>query len=506
MPASCNKRRIGWRTPNYRIYYGYTVLRAGKSAIATTLNNEFSRMRLCTKVVAKRDFADRRDPRCIWRTLASNLASLHVGLKGSIMETLSDKSYYSQTASVEDQFRDLIAKAMRNQQFLSVVVVFDALDECFTEDNEHWRALLKTVAGWADLPKSFRLVITSRDIPDIRGALAEISHPISLTTGKDASTDAKSDTQLFFGEKFKEMLKDIEGVTLHTDWLDEKVIRRLTEYAAGSFIWAKMVVEWVKIDPVHRRLDDILNGNEVSNAGDVDILYGRMLFDVLGPLHEKERKVSRFIIATIVLAKDPVRKSDLVELLSSKQLSVDETRRSVGNVVDELRSIISMDDDQRLRIPHKSFSDFLLDHDRSLAAMGCFVPKDQELPSYLIDRGECSANIAIACMRFLNDSLTFNACGISTSHRLNDEIPELDELISKNISTALIYACRFWAMHLRDSFLDERLLLAVQPLLKTLLHEKVLYWLEVLSLVKAVPSAEESLLSAADVLEVRGLL
>ncbi len=54
-----------------------------------------------------------------------NLAGLHVGLKGSIMESLSDKSNYSQTASVEDQFRDLIAKAIRDQQFLSVVVVFD---------------------------------------------------------------------------------------------------------------------------------------------------------------------------------------------------------------------------------------------------------------------------------------------------------------------------------------------------------------------------------------------
>jgi len=118
------------------------------------------------------------------------------------MEALSDRSRYSQTASIEERFRDLVVNAMYDQRCLSVVVVIDALDECFTEDNEEWRALLKTVASWANLPMSFRLVVTSRDIPDIRSALEEISYPINLTTGKEASIEAKSDTQLFFQIKF----------------------------------------------------------------------------------------------------------------------------------------------------------------------------------------------------------------------------------------------------------------------------------------------------------------
>ncbi len=58
------------------------------------------------------------------------------------METLSESSLYSQTASVGDQFRDLV-KAMQDQHSLSVVVVIDALDECFAEYNEHWRTLLE---------------------------------------------------------------------------------------------------------------------------------------------------------------------------------------------------------------------------------------------------------------------------------------------------------------------------------------------------------------------------
>ncbi len=475
---------------------------AGKSAIATTLIRQFSDERLCAKFSAKRDIADRRDPKRVWRTLAFNLAGSHVGLKGTIMEALSTSSRYSETASIEEQFRDLVVNAMKDQQCLSAVVVIDALDECFTEDNEDWRALLQTIASWADLPRSFRLVVTSRNIPDIRSALAEVSHPISLTTGMEASIDAKSDTQLFFRTRFAEMQKDKKDMP--SDWPGEDVIQRLTEFAAGSFIWAKMVVEMVKLEPVGRRLENILDG--LGSIGNIDDLYGEMLIGALGQLHEKERNRSRSILAAIVLAKDPLRTSDLVDLLSSRDLSADETRRSVENVVEELSSIISMDDNQLLRIPHKSFSDFLLDHDRSSAAMKRLVPAGREIRSYLIDRREDSANIAIACLTLMNSMLMFNMCEIKNSHWLNDDIPELEALISKNISTALIYACRFWAEHLKDSPRNELHLCAVQPLLKVLLYEMVLYWLEVLSLVKDVSFVKELLPAAAEFLEVRVLL
>ncbi len=153
---------------------------------------------------------------------------------------------------------------------------------------------------------------------------------------------------------------------------------------------------------------------------------------------------------------------------------MDETRRSVESAVDQLSCVISVDEKHVLRIPHKSFSDFLLNHDRSSKAMRLFVLKDEECLSYLINREADSATMAIVCLRLMNSSLTFNICGIKTSHRLNEDIPELDVLISKNISTALTYACRFWAEHLRNFPRDDHHLRVVLPLLKTLLREKFL--------------------------------
>ncbi len=166
-----------------------------------------------------------------------------------------------------------------------------------------------------------------------------------------------------------------------------------------------------------------------------------------------------------------------------------------------------MDNDQLLQIPHKSFSNFLVDHDRSLAAMRDVMTSvgSGDLRSYVIDH-EDSANLAIACLCLMNSTLKFNACRIPTSHCLNDEIPQLESLLSDNISPALVYACRFWAEHLKGASRDDvQLRAAAQPLLKTLLHEKVLYWLEILSLAKSIPLAEKSLQVAAEYLRVRRL-
>ncbi len=482
---------------------------AGKSAIATTLVRDFSGMLLCAKFSAKRDIADRGDPKRVWRTLAYSLAGLHIGLKGSIMQALIDieRSHNSQITSVADQFRDLIVKTMQDQRYLSVVVVIDALDECFTEKNEDWRVLLQTIAGWTNLPWSFRLVVTSRDIPDIRSVLAKVSYPISITTGNETSIEAKSDIRLFFQRKFAIVAKDFTDMSL--DWPGKEVVQKLTEYAAGSFIWAKMVVELVgKLGPqAVDRIEDILGGIELGSVELLYNLYAKMLFDVFAQLDEKERSTSRSVLAAIVLAKDPLRKGDLVDLLSSIDSPVDVTRRSVEDTLDQLSCIISVDDNQLLRIPHKSFSDFFLDHRRSSTAMRHFVPEDQKRCSYLINHEGDSATMAIKCLHLMTSSLTFNACSIKTSHCLNDDIPDLAALISENISTALIYSCRFWAVHFRDfPRSDGRLRAVIQPLLRMLLCEKVLYWLEILSLAGAVLSAGESLQSAAEYLKVCLLL
>ncbi len=117
------------------------------------------------------------------------------------------------------------------------------------------------------------------------------------------------------------MQKDTKDIP--SEWPGEDVIQRLVEFAAGSFIWAKMVVEMVKLDPVDRRLENILGG--LGSIGNVDDLYGKMLFGALGHTAREGANRSRSILAAMVLAKNPLRTNDLVDLLSSADSSTDET-------------------------------------------------------------------------------------------------------------------------------------------------------------------------------------
>lgn len=50
------------------------------------------------------------------------------------MEVLLEESHYAKTASIQRQFSDLIVGVLQDQQCLSIVVIIDALDECFSED------------------------------------------------------------------------------------------------------------------------------------------------------------------------------------------------------------------------------------------------------------------------------------------------------------------------------------------------------------------------------------
>jgi hypothetical protein len=93
----------------------------------------------------------------------------------------------------------------------------------------------------------------------------------------------------------------------------------------------------------------------------------------------------------------------------------------------------------------------------------------------------------------MSDGLKFNICHIGTSHLLNDEVPELPSHIVHAITGALSYACRFWWLHLSEISHVDRDQYTLLLDIKTFLHDRFLYWLEVLSLIKEVPSAVKAL-------------
>jgi len=131
-----------------------------------------------------------------------------------------------------------------------------------------------------------------------------------------------------------------------------------------------------------------------------------------------------------------------------------------------------------IRPLHASFFDFLTDQKRSTE-------------TYYIDPLQQNRNLTLSSLRVMKSGLRFNIAGLETSHCRNADVHDLATRIETTILPQLSYGCRFWADHLGAIAYDTDILKEV----KDFLHRRLLYWLEVLSLIKKVNMASRMLLT-----------
>jgi len=127
-----------------------------------------------------------------------------------------------------------------------------------------------------------------------------------------------------------------------------------------------------------------------------------------------------------------------------------------------------------VRVLHVSFFDFLTDESRS--------------KSYYVDVSQQNWSLALSTFRVMKRELRFNICGLETSHFRNTVVPDFTKRVENTIRS---YGCRFWADHLIATPYDTTMLYE----LRDFFHHSLLYWLEVLSLIKNINIASRMLLS-----------
>ncbi len=124
-----------------------------------------------------------------------------------------------------DQFKTMIKgpleTAFNETRFLPhkadcplVVIVIDALDECHSVDDDSWPSLLESLTCWSRLDGVFKLVITSRDLPDIHTALGKVSHRMNLTTGDVVSEESKRGRRDIFSRHVRRNKENLSNVSI----------------------------------------------------------------------------------------------------------------------------------------------------------------------------------------------------------------------------------------------------------------------------------------------------
>jgi hypothetical protein len=448
---------------------------AGKSAIASTvvsqlLDKNSKHQHLSSAFWFKRGDALLGDPASLWRTIAFGLACHDPTIKQNIVDTLEQQDL--ETAGVEDHFKHLVESSLSKcPPSQLVVIVLDALDECGSSASR--KHLLCTLQRWAELSKNCKLLVTSRAESDIKRCFATGAQHIELKTGTLVNKETSEDVFRFLTSEFAR-IADGYG-SLPPKWPGEAIIKLLTDKAAGLFIWATTVARFMEDGSPIGQLSVILDGG--LGLGDIDALYTTILKNAFKGHGVDSAKA---VLGTIVLSKIPLNEHEIQGLLG-------EASDIIEFVLQRAQPIIMRDASHGIRITHQLLADFLCDPKRSR--------------QFYIDPQTLNERLGLSCLQIMNSGLEFNICKLETSHLPNDKVADLDKKIQENIPACLIYACQFWADHLNDGLKEHpntELIKGVQHLL----YIHLLHWLEVLSVVRALPIAPHALKAAYELVKV----
>ena len=331
------------------------------------------------------------------------------------------------------------------------------------------------------LPTSFKLFVTSWDEHDICQSLQNIGQHIGLPTGELVEPKGSNDISLFFRFQFAEIT--MSYLALPDSWPGEATIEHLTECSAGLFIWAQTVMKFMLDGGPEDQLALILNGDD--KQADINSLYITILEHSFHKVNHHVLDTFQIVFGAVILAKSPLCREDLKCLLGSAPEVT-----SVDFILNKLSSVISTGEiDRLLRISHQSFANFLTDPER--------CPK-----SFVINPKKQNLHLAQLCVCTMINGLSFNICQLETSYLFNDEVPDLSSRIQAAIPPQVAYLCRFWGQHLQgtSNINPEANILFVD--IKFFLHNHILYWLEVLSLIREVSVAIPTLISVAQWIQV----
>ncbi|KZP15975.1 hypothetical protein FIBSPDRAFT_832257 [Athelia psychrophila] len=447
----------------------------GKSTLATTIAEYFRGLqRRGAFLFFDRNTPIESSPSRVICTLAYQLAEHDEGVRSAVSAAI-ERDPQLATAPLITQFKSLLCEplsAASTRVAGPIIIVIDALDEC--GDTKSRRLLLNLLSSpdFAKLPSQFRFLITSRSEHDIKGALHACEHVNTV----DYSKASNKDMMLYIKHEMKEICTRRRHIDeLPADWPGETEIRRLVQYADGFFIWAATTMKLL-FDvhaPVKWLADFLRHDHQVITLHD---LYKTALLSVCEWKAGETTDTYRRILGIIIVGQVPLTDVAITNLLSLGQDSGSACRTALRR----LGCVIQWSEGQSARTLHKSFPDYLTDQSACSSE------------PWFVDVKEHQHALTLACLRVMNDGLHFNMGNLKTSHIPNADIPDLSTHIKAVIPQSLLYSCRFWDYHLRQTVPGDT---SILPLMLQFFELEFLYWLEVLSLSGEMSRASPMLVS-----------
>jgi len=464
----------------------------GKSAIAHTIANWFDERGgpgACFCFDRTRE-AERRHER-IFTTIARDLADRDPIMRRTLARAVLDDNELRHTKDITRQWKKFILGPVDASQAIDapVLMVIDALDE--TGDERSREEILRMLAGNLDpfsseitkLPTNLRILVTSRPLNDIRDALNTASHVrhVSVDDTSHVSTEsAEHDIELYICTK-------LEG---SRSAFNDGHFKELAQKSDGLFEWARLACEHIRgqnrvgVSPM-KRFKDLVAGSSERGTLLLDEMYRGILAEIM-PEDDEAIAAFRSVMGQIIASFEPLS----ISALNTMRLHFpcgDGSYR-VEQVIGPMGSLVTgtADSQTPVRPLHASFYDFLTDKSRS--------------NEFYVDTSLVKGGLAFASMGVMEHGLCFNICSLESSYLPNSAVLDLSERVRQFIPAQLSYSCRFWAMHVRATSFDSLLAKEVQAFFD---GERLLFWLEALSLMENLGSSVGALSCISDWLMVR---
>jgi hypothetical protein len=443
---------------------------------------------------SRTDAVDRRSAAAVIPTLVYQLALKYGPFYSRLCDAIKSEPDVSQK-KLQVQADVLLSDAFTNVPcpFLRpLVIVIDALDECGMQQGTEGSNLIPVLLrALQKLPFHVKIFITSR--PD--SAIENMFNYDNLrdkAAGLALHRDVKDsivrdDIGRYLRHELDKLVAN-HRVTVPPSFPLEDQFADLQSRAGALFIYARTALEFVKnsnTDP--RDQIELLLSMDPRDAShgfrELDALYTHVVNEALKYSGVKPHAI-RDVLASLVLLRENMSVADLAALNGIQE-------RGCQSVVRSLASVLLYDHAfaEPIRLMHLSFSDFLLDDQRSTNA-------------HAVDACTHNLRITARCLQIMNKHLREDICDIRDPSLFNAEVTDLKQRLDKAVPPLLRYACRFWHVHLG---LAGTASFNVTTHLEEFCNKHLLHWLELLSLLNELPTVLTGMPPFLAYLHVRAL-
>lgn len=463
----------GDETP--RVLFLTAMAGFGKSAIAHTIAHHYDGLhRLGSSYCFDQAEQANRSIKYLFSTISKDISGLDKHWQSALCSVVSGNPALCSTESVGDQFRNFIVKPGESLANVGpIVVVIDALDE--SGSLEQRKSLLDIlVKRAADLPKHFRVLVTSRPEPDVVDIFQNTEdHKYVKHISIDGPVMESESNRLDISLYLEDRLSKTPG--LEEEWPNGRWCSLLAERAEGLFQWAAVACDYINS---YGGLSHVAHLKYLlKDAKGLDKLYHKVLSQAF-PEFNLVKDCYRSVMGRILTAKEPLSLSTLSRMLVENPML-----EEVQALIQPLGCLLSgiKNSDIPIKPVHSSLHNFLT---------------SSESGDFYIDKSWAEKELALSTLQILNSELHFNICKIPSSYKVNDNH---SINLSENISSQLLYSCIFFAEHLKMVACED----VFDKGLNIFMEKHFLSWLEVLSVTKKLDTAHDTLLKISRWLKVR---